>query len=113
MIAPNPESALNEEAGKLLLEDYDSYFKHAKLITSIHATKNAVDFSTPSLNLVTDSLEKEKSVGVLTHSKNKTNTASLSPQKRSADAAGVHAPGTSINATKKVSTKDKKNLRRL
>lgn len=37
LIAPNPESALNEEAGRLLLEDYDSYFKHAKLLTSIHA----------------------------------------------------------------------------
>lgn len=37
LIAPNPESALNEEAGRLLLEDYDSYYKHAKLLTSIHA----------------------------------------------------------------------------
>ncbi len=26
-IVPNPESALDEEAGKLLLEEYDSYFK--------------------------------------------------------------------------------------
>lgn len=37
LIAPYPESALNEEAGKLLLEDYNSYAKHAKLMTSIHA----------------------------------------------------------------------------
>ena len=34
---PNPESALNEEAGKLLLEDYDAYASQAKLWTSIHA----------------------------------------------------------------------------
>jgi len=111
LIAPNPESALNEEAGKLLLEDYESYFKHAKLMTSIHATKASVDFSNST---ATDSLEKEKSIGVLTHSKNKTNTAvSLSPQKRTADAAGVQGPGSSNNATKKASTKDKKSLRRL
>jgi ubiquitin-conjugating enzyme E2 S len=30
---PFPESALNEEAGKIFMEDYDEYFKHAKLIT--------------------------------------------------------------------------------
>ncbi|ORX67255.1 UBC-like protein [Linderina pennispora] len=33
LIYPNPESALNEEAGKLLLEHYDDYAKHAKLMT--------------------------------------------------------------------------------
>ncbi|KAH7908839.1 ubiquitin-conjugating enzyme/RWD-like protein [Hygrophoropsis aurantiaca] len=38
LIYPNPESALDEEAGKLLLEDYDSYCSRAKLITSVHAT---------------------------------------------------------------------------
>lgn len=34
---PNPESALNEEAGKLLLEHYDDYFQRAKMMTEIHA----------------------------------------------------------------------------
>ena len=38
LIYPNPESALDEEAGKALLEDYDSYCARAKLITSVHAT---------------------------------------------------------------------------
>lgn len=37
LIAPNPESALNEEAGKLLLEDYNEYTKQARLFTEIHA----------------------------------------------------------------------------
>merc|ERR1719325_223874 len=37
LIVPNPESALNEEAGKLLLEQYDTYFNRAKLYTEIHA----------------------------------------------------------------------------
>ena len=32
LIVPFPESALNEEAGKMFMEDYDEYFKHAKLI---------------------------------------------------------------------------------
>lgn len=37
LIEPNPESALNEEAGRLLLEDYAGYCKRAKMFTSVHA----------------------------------------------------------------------------
>lgn len=39
LINPNPESALNEEAGRLLLENYDDYCKHAALMTNVHAKK--------------------------------------------------------------------------
>ncbi|KAJ2726415.1 hypothetical protein GGI07_000553 [Coemansia sp. Benny D115] len=39
LIYPNPESALNEEAGKLLLERYADYAAHARLMTEIHARK--------------------------------------------------------------------------
>ena len=54
LVVPNPESALNEEAGKLLLEgssnqkrsclirylsEYDEYSKRAKIFTEIHAAK--------------------------------------------------------------------------
>ncbi|KAH9925614.1 ubiquitin-conjugating enzyme/RWD-like protein [Epithele typhae] len=50
LIYPNPESALDEEAGKLLLEDYQSYCDRAKLITSVHATPKVrpAEFNTPS-----------------------------------------------------------------
>lgn len=37
LIVPNPESALNEEAGKLLLEHYGDYSQRAKMMTEIHA----------------------------------------------------------------------------
>jgi ubiquitin-conjugating enzyme E2 S len=37
LIVPNPESALNEEAGRLLLERYEDYARKAQLMTSIHA----------------------------------------------------------------------------
>ena len=37
LIVPFPQSALNEEAGKMFMEAYDEYFKHAKLITELHA----------------------------------------------------------------------------
>lgn len=45
LIVPNPESALNEEAGKLLLEHYDGYCQRAKMMTEIHAqpVKNSSD----------------------------------------------------------------------
>jgi ubiquitin-conjugating enzyme E2 S len=37
LIIPFPQSALNEEAGKLFMEDYSQFFKIAKIFTSIHA----------------------------------------------------------------------------
>lgn len=35
---PFPESALNEQAGKMFMENYEEYFKHAKMITGLYAT---------------------------------------------------------------------------
>lgn len=40
LIVPNPESALNEDAAKLLLENYDEYYRRAKMITEIHAKRS-------------------------------------------------------------------------
>ncbi|XP_011308911.1 ubiquitin-conjugating enzyme E2 S [Fopius arisanus] len=37
LIVPNAESALNEEAGKMLLEKYEEYSERAKMMTEIHA----------------------------------------------------------------------------
>ncbi|KAF2903639.1 hypothetical protein ILUMI_02546 [Ignelater luminosus] len=42
LIVPNAESALNEEAGKLLLEHYDDYSQRAKMMTEIHAQPQKV-----------------------------------------------------------------------
>ncbi|KAK4530951.1 hypothetical protein CCYA_CCYA06G1808 [Cyanidiococcus yangmingshanensis] len=39
LIDPNPESALNEEAGRLLLEDYASFAARARIWTEVHASK--------------------------------------------------------------------------
>jgi len=41
LINPFPESALNEEAGKLFMEDYDEYFKKARMYTEVHARSKA------------------------------------------------------------------------
>ncbi|KAK7528863.1 ubiquitin-conjugating enzyme/RWD-like protein [Phyllosticta citriasiana] len=37
LIQPNPASALNAEAGALLQDDWEAFFKRAKLMVSIHA----------------------------------------------------------------------------
>lgn len=47
LIVPNAESALNEEAGKLLLEDYEEYFSRAKILyrsTCKTSSKNIAKF---------------------------------------------------------------------
>ncbi|PJF18274.1 hypothetical protein PSACC_01950 [Paramicrosporidium saccamoebae] len=36
-MTPNPESALNEDAGKMILDDFDGFTKKAKLLATIHA----------------------------------------------------------------------------
>ena len=36
-MAPFPESALNEDAAKLYMENYKEYEKHAKLLTELYA----------------------------------------------------------------------------
>ena len=62
LIQPNPESALNEEAGKLLLEHYDDYEARARLMTEIHAIPSSEKYSkeedrpsTSGLNRLSDS----------------------------------------------------------
>ncbi|KAL1791789.1 hypothetical protein ACET3X_009540 [Alternaria dauci] len=37
LIQPNPASALNEEAGKMVMEDWEGYCRRARLMTGIHA----------------------------------------------------------------------------
>ncbi|KAF9545677.1 hypothetical protein CPC08DRAFT_745274 [Agrocybe pediades] len=61
LIYPNPESALDEEAGKLLLEEYQAYCDRAKLITSVHATPRVkpVEFDTPSASEVEEAKAKD------------------------------------------------------
>merc|ERR1711879_1104472 len=68
LIVPNPESALNEEAGKLLLERYDDYCSRARLFTEIHARSEskgaaAASSSAPSSSSSSTSTEAGSSSG--------------------------------------------------
>jgi ubiquitin-conjugating enzyme E2 S len=73
LIYPNPESALDEEAGKLLLENYSSYCNRAKLITNVHATPRVkpIEFNTPS--------PPQEDPPVASSSKDSTSTSSSEP----------------------------------
>lgn len=37
LIVPFPESSLNEEAGRQFMENYDEFFRNAKVYTQVHA----------------------------------------------------------------------------
>lgn len=50
LIEPNAESALNEEAGKLLLESFDDFAKKARLLTDIHAKRSSILTATGGAN---------------------------------------------------------------
>ncbi|XP_015888575.3 ubiquitin-conjugating enzyme E2 22 [Ziziphus jujuba] len=60
LIEPFPESALNEQAGKMLLENYEAYAKHARLYTVIHA-KPKPKFKTGAISESTTALNVDQS----------------------------------------------------
>jgi len=47
LINPFPESALNDEAGKLFMEDYATYFKKAQMMSQVHAGRASSSSSKP------------------------------------------------------------------
>ena len=93
LIYPNPESALDEEAGKLLLENYSSYCDRAKLITSVHATPRVKpsEFNTPS--------PPQEDPPVASSSKDSTSTSSSEPAPELDESSVVSAPKVLISPT--------------
>jgi len=53
---PFAESALNDEAGKLFMEDYENYSRMAKLHTKIHATPQEL----PDVRMEEGSLQERR-----------------------------------------------------
>eukprot|EP01130_Rhizamoeba_saxonica_P001529 TRINITY_DN11376_c0_g1_i1.p1 TRINITY_DN11376_c0_g1~~TRINITY_DN11376_c0_g1_i1.p1 ORF type:complete len:207 (-),score=52.22 TRINITY_DN11376_c0_g1_i1:39-659(-) len=76
LIVPNPESSLNEDAGRLLLEHYDDYFQRAKLWTQIHAMNRDSD---PAANVVDTSLDAKEN---LSENVTPTSSSKVSQQQR-------------------------------
>lgn len=61
LIEPFPESALNEQAGKMLLENYDEYARHARIYTGIHALKSKPKAKTGAISELTTALNVDQS----------------------------------------------------
>uniref|UniRef100_L7M6L5 Putative ubiquitin-protein ligase n=1 Tax=Rhipicephalus pulchellus TaxID=72859 RepID=L7M6L5_RHIPC len=62
LIAPNPESALNEEAGRMLLERYDDYCRRARMMTEIHARPAKHKGNSPQSKAVKMAKEKRRTL---------------------------------------------------
>lgn len=87
LFQPNPESALNEEAGKLLLEDYEEYRERAAMWTSIHAN-GFKDIFPSSSEPLTDSTSESLNVPMSNSSASmkKITTATATAAVKKADA---------------------------
>ncbi|KAL3534072.1 hypothetical protein ACH5RR_002533 [Cinchona calisaya] len=60
LIEPFPESALNEQAGKMLLENYEEYARHARIYTTIHALKTKPKFKTGGISESTTAIKVDQ-----------------------------------------------------
>ena len=81
LVYPFPESSLNDEAGKLFLESFDSYARKAKLLTKVHAMKGSSTASS------CDGAEACTSTAAATASASVSSSASSSSSSASASAA--------------------------
>lgn len=104
LIDPNPESALNEEAGKLLLEAYDEYAKHARLWTTIHAQKEVA-----SLKAAT----KERSASSTQTTATVASGATAAPRAATAGTKAKAKAATAGASKKTEGEQKKKSLKRL
>lgn len=85
LIEPFPESALNEQAGKMLLENYEEYARHARLYTGIHALKPKPKFKTGAISESTAALNVDQ-----------TNTSVCSVDPKTAVSGAVVPPPTPL-----------------
>jgi ubiquitin-conjugating enzyme E2 S len=91
LIVPNPESALNEDAGKLLLENYSDYSARAQLYTKIHAKpKN-------SSNDTNKSAETNSTTSTNTNSNNSEENQENSNSRNNMQAAAPAATAAAVN----------------
>lgn len=98
LISPNPDSALNADAGRLLQESYETYVATAKLWTGVHA--HQTESSSPS------KIETRSSVDLSPFS------SKPSFESFSGPGSGVVTDNVPIATQKKV-TKPRRGIRRL
>lgn len=110
LIHPNPESALNEEAGKLLLEKYEDYCKHAALMTSVHGKKlKWEEVAAPAADATATAVVGEEEEGSKENDAAATNTI----EAKAASAAQPPAKKKPAPVPAAATAKAKKSLKRL
>jgi len=108
LIEPFPESALNEEAGKLLLEDYEGYARHARLMTDIHALKESPQQADQSAAEPVLQQQQQRQQMPLT-----VNSANTESDKDNADGSHLPTLKKAKSENKKKSLERKRSLQRL
>lgn len=101
LIYPNPESALNEDAGKLLLEDYAAFSSRAKMMTEIYARAPSASSSSSS-----SSCTANGDAAAATSSR----SGAAGGGKKHAGDASTNGPAGGVEKKKKL---QKKSLKRL
>ncbi|VVT50911.1 uncharacterized protein SAPINGB_P002921 [Magnusiomyces paraingens] len=79
LIQPNPESSLNEEAGKLMLDDYAAFERMARVMTKVHSIPRAdilKKFNLDDSPLVEEPMKKIEAPNSTTTTTTTTTTAS-------------------------------------
>lgn len=105
LIAPNPDSALDPEASRLLQEDYEEYAQTANMWTSIHASKRPAAFN--ALTAASEQVSVQTSAPLQAScSQNALSLAATEP----IPSAAIKAP---LALKKPVTTAPKRGLRRL
>ncbi|KAL6337520.1 hypothetical protein AAG906_037113 [Vitis piasezkii] len=79
LIEPFPESALNEQAGKMLLENYEEYARHARIYTGIHALKPKPKFKTGAISESTTALNVDQTNSSVLNVEQKNTALQLPP----------------------------------
>ena len=93
LIQPNPESALNEEAGKLLMEAYEEYDKRARLMTRIHATATARTKDSRPQPPLTSALTTATSISTTSSSSSASSAPTSHRHRRETSTASVGVDG--------------------
>ena len=120
LIYPNPESALNEEAGKLLQERYDDYSSHARMMTEIHARpprsslgSSSAGFSSLSSGGICSRTLKAESVEGSSQSGTTSETVSSGATVGKKRPLSDKSMASSVNGAEKKKKDKKKALKRL
>lgn len=75
LIVPFPESSLNEEAGKIFMENYEEYCNIAKIYTNVHAMKKIEHMALNPSELIQDNVKPFQNIIM----KNQTNPLVQNP----------------------------------